>query len=95
MARSLARQIEGSTSRKYITSIAQAFANGDIRQDIDPRMLAFFLDNLLTTLQFSYTCDYYKERFEMYTGIDIDSMDDEQVVRQLLKFIESAFTFEK
>lgn len=95
MARSLARQIEGNTSRKYITSIAQAFAKGDIRQDMDPRMLAFFLDNLLTTLQFSYTCDYYKERFEMYTGIDIDNMDDEQVVCQLLKFIESAFTFEK
>lgn len=94
-ARELARQIEGNTSRKYITSIAQAFAKGDIRQDIDPRMLAFFLDNLLTTLQFSYTCDYYKERFEMYTGIDVDSIDDEQVVRQLLKFIESAFTFEK
>lgn len=58
-------------------------------------MFAFFLDNLLTTLQFSYTCDYYRERFEIYTGINVDELDDEQVVTQLLKFIESAFTFEK
>jgi AcrR family transcriptional regulator len=91
----LAREIEGSTSKKYISSIAQAFAKGDVRQDLDPRMFAFFLDNLLTSLQFSYTCDYYRERFEIYTGVNVDEMDDEQVVTQLLKFIESAFTFEK
>lgn len=95
MVKMLAREIEGSTSQKYITCIAQAFAKGDVRQDLDPRMFAFFLDNLLTTLQFSYTCDYYRERFEIYTGINVDELDDEQVVTQLLKFIESAFTFEK
>lgn len=95
MVKMLAREIEDSTSQKYITCIAQAFAKGDVRQDLDPRMFAFFLDNLLTTLQFSYTCDYYRERFEIYTGINVDELDDEQVVTQLLKFIESAFTFEK
>ena len=95
MVKMLGREIEGSTSPKYITCIAQAFAKGDVRQDLDPRMFAFFLDNLLTTLQFSYTCDYYRERFEIYTGINVDELDDEQVVTQLLKFIESAFTFEK
>ena len=60
-----------------------------------PPVFAFFLDNLLTTLQFSYTCDYYRKRFEIYTGIDVNKMDDEQVVSQLLSFIESAFTYEK
>lgn len=95
LVKMLARELEGSTSRKYITAIAQALAKGDLRQDLDPRMFAFFLDNLLTSLQFAYTCDYYRERFEIYTGIDVDEMDDEKVVSQLLKFIESAFTFEK
>lgn len=95
MVKILAREIEGSTSKKYITLIAQSLAKGDVRQDLDPRLFAFFLDNLLTSLQFSYTCDYYRERFEIYTGINVDEMDDEQVVTQLLKFIESAFTFEK
>jgi AcrR family transcriptional regulator len=91
----LAREIEGATSKKYINVITQELAKGDVRQDLDPRMFAFFLDNLLTSLQFSYTCDYYKERFEIYTGVNVDEMDDEQVINQLLKFIESAFTFEK
>lgn len=94
-AKALAEEIEFSTSRKYITSIAQAFAKNDVRQDLDPRLFAFFLDNLLMSLQFSYTCDYYRERFEIYTGVNVDKMDEEQVVSQLLKFIESAFTFEK
>lgn len=46
-------------------------------------------------LQFSFTCEYYKERLKIYTGVDTDKMDEEEIVKQLLKFIESAFTFEK
>ena len=91
----LAREIESITSRKYITSIAQALACGDVRQDLDPRLFAFFLDNLLTTLQFSFTCEYYKERLKIYTGVDTYELNDDEIVNQLLKFIESAFTFEK
>ena len=95
MVNTLVKEIEGNTSKKYVDAITQALAKGDVRQDLDPRLFAFFLDNLLTTLQFSYTCTYYKERFEMYTGVNIDEMDEEQIVKQLLKFVESAFTFEK
>lgn len=91
----LAREIEEHTSRIYITSIAQALASGDVRQDLDPRLFAFFLDNLLTTLQFSFSCEYYRERLKIYTGVDTDTLNDDEIVRQLLKFIESAFTFEK
>ena len=60
-----------------------------------PNFLIFFLDNLLTTLQFSFTCEYYKERLRIYTGVDTDELNDDAIVNQLLKFIESAFTFEK
>lgn len=95
MVELIAREIEGNTSKKYVDAITQALSAGDVRQDLDPRLFAFFLDNLLTSLQFSYTCNYYKERFEIYTGVDVDEMDEEQIVKQLLKFIESAFTFEK
>lgn len=91
----IVEQIESRRSSIYITSITHAFENGDVRSDLDPKFLAFFLDNLLTPLQFSFTCDYYRERFRIYTGIDVDKMDDDQIVSQLLKFIESAFTFEK
>ena len=46
-------------------------------------------------LQFSFTCEYYKERLSLYTGVDIEELDDDEIVTQLLKFIESAFTFSK
>lgn len=95
LVNTLVNEIEIVTSKRYISSIAQAFAKGDVRDDLDPRLFAFFLDNLLTSLQFSFTCEYYRKRFEIYTGVDVENMDEEQIVSQLLKFIESAFTFKK
>lgn len=94
-AMEFAKAIEGETSRKYVKCITDALAKGDVRQDMDPRLFAFFLDNLLTSLQFSFTCDYYRNRLEIYTGVNVAELSEDQIVRQLLKFIESAFTFEK
>ena len=94
-AMEFAKAIEGKTSKIYVKCITDALANGDVRQDMDPRLFAFFLDNLLTSLQFSFTCDYYRNRLEIYTGVDVTELSEDQIVKQLLKFIESAFTFEK
>lgn len=90
----LAKEIEGFTSRLYSQFITAAQASGDIRRDIDPGLFAFFFDNLLMMLQYSYCCPYYKERFKMYGGEDILDKDD-YVTEQLLKFMESAFTLEQ
>ena len=94
-AMEFAKAIEGETSKKYVKCITDALAKGDVRQDMDPRLFAFFLDNLLTSLQFSFTCDYYRNRLDIYTGVNVAELSEDQIVRQLLKFIESAFTFEK
>ena len=83
LVNTLVNEIETVTSKRYISSIAQAFAKGDVRDDLDPRLFAFFLDNLLTSLQFSFTCEYYRKRFEIYTGVDVENMDEEQIVSQL------------
>lgn len=89
----LAREIEGFTSQLYSRYLSAAQASGDIRRDIDPGLFAFFFDNLLMMMQFSYTCPYYTERFKLYGGEDITE-NDEYVTGQLLKFMESAFTTE-
>ncbi len=89
----LAREIEGFTSRLYSEFLAKAQESGDIRRDIDPGLFAFFFDNLLMMMQFSYACPYYMERFKLYGGSDVME-NDEYVTRQLLKFMESAFTLE-
>lgn len=90
----LAKKIEGVTAKTYTAFIEKAMKDGDIRSDIDPKMFAFFFDNLLTSLQFSYSCDYYQERFKVYCG-DKVMEEDEKVITELLKFIESAFTFSR
>jgi Transcriptional regulator len=89
-AQVLAQQIESITSEVYTRFIAEARAAGDIRGDIDPKLFAFFFDNLLLALQFSYSCDYYRERFKIFCGEDILD-DDEKVASELLKFLQSAF----
>jgi hypothetical protein len=62
----------------------------EARTDCDPGMFAFLIDNLFMMLQFSYACDYYRERFKLYAGADIFKKDD-FVVDQTLKFIKAAF----
>ena len=93
-ARAFANEIESISSGAYRAFLMQAQAEGVIRKDADPRFFAFFFDNLLMMLQFSYSCDYYKERFQIYCDDGVFS-DDERVVGELLKFLESAFTVER
>lgn len=93
--KSMVEEIESKRSSIYITTIGQALAKDEVRPDLDSRLFAYFLDNLLTTLEFSYTCDYYREKLKIYTGVDVLENNEEQVLNQLLKFIESAFTFSK
>ena len=93
-ARRLAGEIEGVTSRLYAGTIAAGQAAGDLRRDIDPAMLAFFFDNLLMMVQFAGCCDYYRERFRLYCGGTPEEQED-RLEQELLKFLESAFTFEQ
>ena len=44
------------------------------RRDMDPRLFAFFFDNLLMMLQFSYCCDYYRARLALYCGEDREDL---------------------
>jgi TetR/AcrR family transcriptional regulator len=90
----LAKEIEGISSDVYTKFITDAEKDGDIRNDINPRLFAFFFDNMLMMMQFSYSCDYYRERFKIYCGEEVAN-DDELVVKELIKFLESAFTFSR
>jgi TetR/AcrR family transcriptional regulator len=82
--------IEGVTADLYASFIAEAQQSGEIRNDVDPRYFAFFLDNLFVLLQFSYACDYYKRRLKMFVSEDV--LDhDELMIEQLMKFIKGAF----
>ena len=87
-AKDLVNRIEGRSAEAYRGLIEQAQKNGQITTETDAGILAFFFDNLLMMLQFSYSCDYYKDRMKLFCG---DAADDENVMADsLTRFIEAA-----
>src|SRR5690554_3788757 len=78
--------MEGVTADLYASFIEEAQKNEGARKDIDPKYFAFFLDNLFILLQFSYTCEYYKERLKMFINDNVFTQDD-LLVEELMKFI--------
>lgn len=86
---STAEMIEGKSAKLYRGILEKAKASGNVRGDLDPSLFAFFFDNLLMMLHFSYTCGYYQDRFRVFCGDDIESKDD--LVRdQMKRFIGGA-----
>ncbi|HWQ29609.1 MAG TPA: TetR/AcrR family transcriptional regulator [Negativicutes bacterium] len=87
----LVSEMEGATAGLYSDLIKEAQDKGDIRKDIDPRAFAFFLDNLFIMLQYSYSCEYYKQRLKLYVGESALENDD-LIALQLMKFVKGAFS---
>lgn len=85
-----ASQMESISAKVYTFLIGQAQETGAIREDVSPRFLAFFLDNLFVMLQFAYSCEYYRKRFEIYAGNEILD-DDDLLLEQFMNFIQAAF----
>lgn len=83
-------EMEGATAGMYASMIRDAQSSGLVRGDIDPKLFAFYLDNLFMMLQFSYSCEYYRERMKLYVDPGVFEQDD-LVTEQLLKFIKGAF----
>jgi AcrR family transcriptional regulator len=89
MTPEIAELIEGRSARLYSGLLKKACESGEVRSDMDPSLFAFFFDNLLMMLHFSYTCGYYENRFRIFCGDDVTERDKE-VREQMLKFIGGA-----
>ena len=90
LVRRLSSDMETISSQCYTTLIIKAKKDGVIATDIDERIFSYCLDNLFLNFQFSYSCDYYKERMKIYVGDDVFTKDD-YVVQEIMKFIRRAF----
>ena len=88
----ISQRIEAVSASIYTVTISKAQETGDVRDDINPAFFAFLLDNIFMMLQFATACDYYKERFFIYTGKQATE-SDELIVQQTLKFLKAAFNF--
>lgn len=67
----LAQKIEGKTSFIYAKLVEKAQKEGLISYEGSPQSFAFFFDSLPMMLQFSFSCEYYKERLKIFCGEDI------------------------
>ena len=88
----ISQHIEAMSASIYTVAISKAQETGDVRNDVNPAFFAFLLDNIFMMLQFATSCDYYKERFFIYTGKQAHDRD-ELIVEQTLKFLKAAFNF--
>lgn len=88
----ISQRIEAVSASIYTVTISKAQETGDVRDDVNPAFFAFLLDNIFMMLQFTTACDYYKERFFIYTGRQANESDD-LIIEQTLKFLKAAFNF--
>jgi AcrR family transcriptional regulator len=84
----IAEKLESITARAYSELIAKAQETGEVRGDIDAGILAFMLDNQFMMVQFSFACDYYKKRCELFVGAN-NVADREHMIRSILKVMQS------
>lgn len=78
----LAQEIEGRSAALYAKVMARTPAGR--KSPENARLFAFFFDNLLMSLQFSYSCDYYRERMALFCGAN---ESDERVTEAFLRFM--------
>lgn len=89
LGQQISEKLERITADAYKQAIIQGQVAGEIRTDIDPAMAAFMVDNLLMGVQFSYACDYYKERYTIYAGKDIFEKE-EFAIENMLRFVKAS-----
>ncbi len=89
LVRTLSKKMESVAAEVYIDTIITGQKKGEIRKDIDPKMAAFLLDNMIMVIQFTYTCDYYSERFKTFAGNNVFD-NDEVAIESFLKFVKAA-----
>jgi AcrR family transcriptional regulator len=80
------RRFEGMSGHCYAALLAEARGAGLVRSELDERYGAFFLDNIFMSLQFAFSCDYYKTRKAVYLGAERDG-DDEALIARTLEFL--------
>ncbi len=88
-AKELAQEIEGVSAKVYCDLIAKSQKMGKIDKNADSNRFAFFFDSILIMIQFSYSCDYYKERLKLYCGQDVFE-NNEKMVNELARFLLNA-----
>lgn len=90
-AKELAQEIEGVSAKVYKELFEKAAFEGKLNKNLDPAYFAFFFDSILMMVQFSFSCDYYKERLKLYCGDNVFE-NNEKMASELTKFLLNAMS---
>ena len=81
--------LEKLAGSEYRAIIKEAQDRGEIRADVDPAVVAFTLDNIFMSLQFSYAMPYYQLRKKLFLGAD---MDDQKIIQETMSILRKALS---
>ncbi len=90
MAKRLSEKMEVSFIHVYTEIFERAKEKGEVRKDLDVPLAAYYLDNLVISLQLSYASTYYKARLANYLGEDAME-DEERICNGLRQLVERSF----
>jgi len=86
----LSYSLESITAELYRCALIAGRNAGLIRTDLDDGAIAFFLDDILIAVQFSFASDYYRERLRVFTGSKTLDDNGEALIRSLSALVRSA-----
>lgn len=91
LSKRLSCKMESITNELYSEILKNAKDKKEISSDIDDKLIAFYIDNLLVMYQFSLTSNYYKERMEIFLGEEICN-DNEKIIMAMVDYIRKALS---
>lgn len=83
-----AMELERYTSTVYVLLLQRGQREGSIRSDLPATTLAFHMDNIFMTLQYSLASGYFQQRMMMYKA----GQSHEELVAHTLELLRSALT---
>ena len=91
LSKRLSCKMETITNELYSKILKNAKEKKEIRADVNEKLIAFYIDNLLVMYQFSLTSNYYKERMEIFLGEEI-CKDNEKIIMAMVDYIRKALS---
>ncbi len=87
----LSKKMETITAEYFRALLAEAIEEGIVDKNLDKHITAFCIDNLIITLQYSYTSQYFSERMKIFAGAD-SLENDEKIIEGIMYFVRKALT---
>ncbi len=85
----LSKKMETITAEYFRALLTEAMEEGIVDKNLDKHITAFCIDNLIITLQYSYTSQYFSERMKIFAGAD--SLEkDEKIIEGIMCFVRKA-----